>query len=48
LLQEPLDPRVDPSAKNNEAFRMAVQIGHTEIAKRLLQDPRCKAVSTPN
>ena len=34
------DPRVDPSAKDNQAIRRASQYGYTETVKLLLADPR--------
>lgn len=40
LLRVLLDPRVDPSAKNNAAIRGASAKSHTEIVKHLLHDSR--------
>jgi hypothetical protein len=34
------DPRVDPSAYNNDAIRWASKYGHVEVVKLLLNDPR--------
>jgi hypothetical protein len=34
------DPRVNPSADNNSAIRLASQFGHIAVVDRLLQDPR--------
>ena len=34
------DPRVDPTARNNEAIRMARQNGHADVVRLLLADPR--------
>ncbi|PRP75983.1 hypothetical protein PROFUN_01699 [Planoprotostelium fungivorum] len=34
------NPRVDPSAANNDAIRKAAKRGHTEILQLLLTDPR--------
>ena len=34
------DPRVDPSANNNEAIGIASAYGHLAIVNRLLADPR--------
>jgi hypothetical protein len=33
-------PRVDPSAYNYEAIRLASKNGHIEVVKLLLNDPR--------
>ena len=35
-----LDPRVDPSAQNNKAIRIASENGHIEVVEILLKDPR--------
>ena len=35
------DNKVDPSAKNNDAFKWASYHGHIEVIKLLLQDGRC-------
>jgi ankyrin repeat protein len=40
LLQEPWDPRVDPSALENDALEHAILNDETAIVQRLLQDPR--------
>jgi ankyrin repeat protein len=34
------DPRVDPSARDNYAVRLAAHFGHLAIVERLLQDDR--------
>ena len=34
------DPRVDPSADNNFAIRIASEKGHMDVVKVLLADPR--------
>ena len=34
------DPRVDPSANNNYAIRLASEHGHIAVVNRLLEDPR--------
>ena len=34
------DPRVDPSADDNAAIRMASRFGHVAVVARLLADPR--------
>ncbi len=34
------DPRVDPSAKDNEAIQLASEYGYAESVKLLLADPR--------
>ena len=38
------DPRVDPTAKNNNAIRMASRNGHTETVALLLADPRVEGI----
>ena len=42
------DPRVDPTAKNNEAFRWAARNGQTETVKLLLADPRVISSTNDN
>lgn len=47
------DPRVDPSACENEAIRNATKNGHLEVVKLLLSDPRvdpsaCKNIAFQN
>ncbi len=34
------DPRVDPSANDNEALQLASENGHLDVVKVLLEDPR--------
>jgi surface antigen len=34
------DPRVDPSADDDDAFDLASKYGHVAVVNRLLQDPR--------
>ena len=37
------NPRVDPSAKCNEAIRKASENGHVQVVKSLLKDSRVDA-----
>ena len=37
------DPRVDPTAENNYAVKLASQNGHTKVVELLLKDPKVRA-----
>jgi ankyrin repeat protein len=42
------DPRVNPTAQNNEAIRWAALFGHAEVVRALLADPRVNPTAQNN
>jgi hypothetical protein len=40
-----MDPRVDPAANNNEAFRDSMRNGHWSIVHELMKDTRVSSTA---